>query len=194
MAETEKVLYINLMGCAGFEELFNEEYKENLGDFLFYLRQKEKNLKLRFEGMIYQFGKVHYIPPVFFGEILSEANEEDYKILFRWILEETEYERIVIDFGSMVQGFFRLLQGCDKIYCLSREDVLTKSRVKQFMQCMKEYRDDHFMEKLEMLPLTQQCVMVATQQNMLQELEWGEFGTYLRTQFKGEQRIAGTGK
>ena len=194
MAETEKVLYINLMGCAGFEELFNEEYKENLGDFLFYLRQKEKNLKLRFEGMIYQFGKVHYIPPVFFGEILSEANEEDYKILFRWILEETEYERIVIDFGSMVQGFFRLLQGCDKIYCLSREDVLTKSRVKQFMQCMKEYRDDHFMEKLEMLPLTQQCVMVATQQNMLQELEWGEFGTYLRTQFKGEQRSAGTGK
>lgn len=194
MAETEKVLYINLMGCAGFEELFEEKYKENLGDFLFYLRQKEKNLKLRFEGMIYQFGKVHYIPPVFFGEILSEADKEDYRRLFCWLLEETEYERIVIDFGSMVQGFFHLLRGCDKIYCLSREDVLTRSRVKQFLQCIKEYRDENFMEKIKMLPLTQQYVIAAAKQDVLQELEWGEFGIYLRAQFKGEQRIAGTGE
>lgn len=192
MAETEKVLYINLMGCAGFEELFSEEYKENLGDFLFYLRQNEKNLKLRLEGMTYQFEKVHYIPPVFFGEILAEATKEDYRKFFRWLAKETDYEQVVIDFGAMVQGFFQLLQECDRIYCLSREDVLTKSRVKQFMQCVAAYKDENFMGKIQLLPLMHQNMSVAGKQDFLQDLEWGEFGTYLRVQFKGEQRFAGT--
>ena len=192
MAETEKVLYINLMGCAGFEELFSEEYQETFGDFLFYLRQNAKNLKLRFEGMIYRFGKVDYIPPVFFGEILAEAKEDDYKAFFRWLVTETDYERIVVDFGSMVQGFFHLLQGCDKIYCLSREDFVTKSRVKQFMQCVAEYDDENFLGKIDMLSLSHLCVPSSGKQDFMQELEWGEFGTYLRTRFEGEQRFAGT--
>ena len=32
-AAKERVLYLNLMECAGFEELFEEKYKENIGDF-----------------------------------------------------------------------------------------------------------------------------------------------------------------
>ena len=109
-AAKERVLYLNLMGCAGFEELFEEKYKENIGDFLFYLRRQEKNLRLRFESMLHQFGGVDYLPPVFFGEILREAGKEDYQALLVWLLAETDYDVIVWDLGGMFAGFFDLLE------------------------------------------------------------------------------------
>lgn len=191
-AETKRVLYLNLMECAGFELLFGEEYKENIGDFLFYLRQEEKNLKFHFESMLYHFGDVDYIPPVFFGEILQEAEKQDYLKLFDWLVKETDYEVIVLDFGGMVQGFFDLLQKCSKIYCLTREDYGVKCRLQQFLQCAEQYQEMNLMERVKVLPAGVQCVAAQGSGNLMQELEWGELGDYIRMQFMGEESFEGT--
>lgn len=192
LAGTKRVLYLNLMECAGFEGLFGEEYKENIGDFLFYLRQKEKNLKIHFESMLYQFGNVDYIPPVFFGEILQEAESRDYLALLDWVVQETEYEDIILDFGGMVPGFFEMLEKCSKIYCLTREDYGAKSRLQQFLQCVEQYGEAALLERVKVLPIAVQCVISQGTGNLMQELEWGELGDYIRMQFMGEIKVDGT--
>ena len=184
-AETERVLYLNFMDCAGFAGLFGEEYREDMGDFLFYLRQEEKNLKLRFESMLHQFGEVSYLPPVFFGELLREAESSDYQRLLEWLQKETDYDVLVLDFGGMLSGFFEMLMQCKEIYCLTREEAGAKNRLKQFLQCAKEYGEASFLERIKVLPVTMQCTISSGNGGFMQELEWGEFGDYIRKQFTG---------
>ena len=187
-AKKERVLYLNLMECAGFEALFLEEYRENIGDFLFFLRRQEKNLRLRFEGMLHQFGEVDYLPPVFFGEILGEAAKEDYENLLKWLLSETEYNVIVLDIGVMFTGFFDLIGQCSEIYCLTRENQGAKNRYDQFLQCVDAYGGNTLKERIHTVPVAGQCV-VAPGKGLMQELEWGEFGDYIRKQFTGGSKI-----
>ena len=171
-AAKERVLYLNLMECAGFEELFEEKYKENIGDFLFYLRRQEKNLRLRFESMLHQFGDVDYLPPVFFGEILREAGKEDYQALLVWLLAETDYDVIAWD--------------------LTRENQGAKQRLGQFLQCVEEYGGAALRERLHLIPVSGQCV-ISQGKSLMQELEWGEFGDYIRKQLKGGANVEGAG-
>lgn len=191
-AAKEHVLYLNLMECAGFEELFEEEYKENLGDFLFYLRRQDKNLKLRFESMLHQFDEVDYLPPVFFGEILREAGKDDYEKLLAWLLSETDYEVIVFDLGGMFAGFFDLLEKSSEIYCLTRENQGAKQRLSQFLRCAEEYGGSALKEGLHIVPVSGQWV-ISQGRSLLQEIEWGEFGDYIRRQLKGEANGEGMG-
>ena len=142
--------------------------------------------------MLHQFGDVDYLPPVFFGEILREAGKEDYQALLVWLLAETDYDVIVWDLGGMFAGFFDLLEQCAEVYCLTRENQGAKQRLGQFLQCVEEYGGAALRERLHLIPVSGQCV-ISQGKSLMQELEWGEFGDYIRKQLKGGANVEGAG-
>ena len=64
LAKERAVLYLNLEEYSGFEELFQKGFPYNLSDLLYYVRQENRNLVLKMNGMIQTIQNLDFIPPV----------------------------------------------------------------------------------------------------------------------------------
>ena len=64
LAKERAVLYLNLEEYSGFEELMGKGFSQNLSDLLYYVRQENKNLIHRMNGMVQTVNNLDYIPPV----------------------------------------------------------------------------------------------------------------------------------
>ena len=109
-----------------------------------------------------------------------------------WLLAETDYDVIVWDMGGLFAGFLDLLEQCAEIYCLTWENLGAKQRLGQFLQCVEEYGGAALRERLHLIPVSGQCV-ISQGKSLMQELEWGEFGDYIRKQLKGGANVEGAG-
>lgn len=187
----KKVLYLNLMECSGFEMLFDETYKNNLGDLLYYLRQNKDGGTFHFEEMIYSMEEIDYIPPVLNGEVLQEAGEADFSGMLNWILEHTTYEVIVLDLGGMIQGFFSLLGRCNRIFCITGEDYGAKCRLAQFEKCLNMHSEILLKERLQVISPRLQRQDVKGNIIEAADFEFGELGDYVRSRLIGDGKIAG---
>ena len=81
LAGKGRVLYLNLMDCAGFEERFGEQYTSDIGDLIYYAKTAENRFEHKLHSMIYRRGAVDYVPPARNPENMHEALFEDYERL-----------------------------------------------------------------------------------------------------------------
>ena len=179
LSEKRRVLYLNFMDCAGFGSLLGEEYQGDLGDLLYYVKTGQERLSGRLSGMIYQLGRISYIPPAVNPENLHEADREDYERLLRFLTDKTDYETIVLDFGAMLPGFGELLARCDRILCPVRECEITGGRVREFQRYLSLEHSDTLQERTKFVSLSDTCRVSETLLDAKTRIFSGESGENL---------------
>ena len=181
LAEKKRVLYLNLMDCAGFEGLFGESYTVDLGDLLYFARKGGERFFQKLGMMLYKTGDADYIPPAHNPEVLHEATKEDYEQLLALLCEKTDYQTIVIDFGVVIPGFAELMQRFEKLYCPVSEGELNVSRIRHFERYLSG-DGEQLGEKIQYLKLQEQTGQSGGLLRLKQQIFWGEFGESLKRQ------------
>ena len=144
-AKREKVLYLNLEEYAGLPQEKEEEL--DLGDMLYYIRQGNGNLGIRLTSAVKMMDGLGYLPSIPFPPDLREVSFEEWEQLLKQIMETSVYERVILDLGESVQGLYRLLQMCDRVYMPVLEDDISLRKLEQYERTITELQLEHLARK-----------------------------------------------
>lgn len=178
-AKEEKVLYINLLEFSGFTEVFGAaEY--DLEDVILQVRGAETKVE-RFLACIYEREGFSYISPMQNPENVREITSEDVRCLLEFVAEYTDYQTVILDIGLNVSDLAGVLLNCDRIFCLGKRGYLFETQMRQFFSYMEKIVDTAFIERIKQVELPGQAKVVCGGVNLLEQLDWGEFGDFVRS-------------
>lgn len=178
MARTEKVLYLNFEDFSGFSRLTGEHYDRDLSDVIYMYRQQTCSW-LNLKTAVYSWGDLDYIPPVRYGEDLSQADPEEMAGMIRMIAADSGYEKILVDLAQMGKGSLSILQICQVIYMPVRDDYISTAKVEEFEDYVKAAGGERILERIRKLRLPHNGLQVR-RENYMEQLLWGELGDYVR--------------
>lgn len=137
LAREKKVLYLNLEEYAGYEKT---EESLNLGDLLYYMQQKDGAFGMRLQGAVQRDEVLDYIPPISSALDLKEVSVSQWQELLGKIVENSTYEQIILDVGECVQGLFRLLETCERVYMPVLMDEISQRKIRQYEETIRRLK------------------------------------------------------
>ena len=126
-AKDKKTLYLNLEEYASCGE-----EGAGLGEILYYMKQGNRNLRMRLEAAVREKDGYAYLLPVEMAEDLKEISAVEWQAFFHEIIEVAGYERIILDIGECIQGLFDILELCDCIYMPVLRDEISERKLQRF--------------------------------------------------------------
>ena len=147
LAKEKKVLYLNLEPYSGFEYLLQKTYDHDLMDLLFFLKEGKEKFRLRMESMLESIGGLDYIPPVFCFPEMEEIDFSLWHQLLERIVEETDYEIVVIDLTEYTRGLLSLLEICDEIFTCLPGDRLSLARAEHYESVLNHMKKGYLLER-----------------------------------------------
>ena len=178
MARQEAVLYMNLEEYSGFSRLVCGDYRADLSDVLYLYRQGTYNW-MRLKSMVHNWGSMDYIPPVRYGEDLSQVTPEEMAMLIDRIARESGYDKVVVDVGQMGRGALPVLSVCDVVYMPVREDCVSAAKIEEFEEYLEAADDGSVRERIQKLKLPRMGSVIR-REGYLEQLLFGELGDFVR--------------
>lgn len=183
LAESRKVLYINLIENSGFLEMFDLPAGYDMGDIILRLRNKQF-LAETFLKCLYELDKVHYIQPFHNLENLKDFSVQDYLELLKYLEESTDFEAVIFDFGEGMGQFSQKLQACQSIYCPVKAGYYYQCRTHEFLTYMQNCCPNIAEEQFHVMNLPFSAKQIRGG-DVRKQLLWSEFGDYVRAYLDG---------
>lgn len=180
LVQREKVLYVNLKECAGFKGWFQQEYERDLLDVMYLCLNDGVNVSRCISSALYAIEGVDYIPPAEDGGCLGEISAQDYLKFIKLLGESSGYEVIMLDFGMMVPGFFRLLEMCSRVYVVTEPGEMQLAPLEQFQQMASRQKEAELEGKLVYLSLPPVNTGLCQGVGKMQQWLWGAMGDFSR--------------
>lgn len=179
LAESQKVLYLNLMEHSGFYRLTNTKASEDIGDLLYGMMQEGHDFAAELHRVRQTYRDFDYIPPVVNPEHLSEISKTLFEKLLLELRNRSGYDAILIDFGMVFLGFAEMIQVFGSFYCLGREGVVNHYRLEEFIQYL-EKEGEHTKTNMNRLILPERMSFLEDG-NPLDNGLYGSMGDYIRS-------------
>lgn len=145
MAEKHPTLYLSFEYYGGYAQWENC-IEDGLAKLLYYLPE-EKGFQTRIKAVTNRIGGLDYITPMINGQnLLFVTGSEWTKLLYK-IAESGAYEYIILDLSESIQGLFDILQMCERIYTIEKDDAAAKSKVLQYEQLLSMQKLNCLREK-----------------------------------------------
>lgn len=147
MAEEKHLLYMNLEPVPVFQELLAENNgREGISELIYYIKQRSRNLGARM-GMMVIKRDFDYLLPAATPIEIGELNEEEWQFCLDSIKNETDYERVIVDFGPSVPPAV-LLDVCTKWLIIGENAPWEMRMIRQFRKILKRLADRDFDGKI----------------------------------------------
>ena len=127
-AKQWQTLYINMEEYPALGE--KDEEGINLGDLLYYAKQGSSNFAAKIRAGAKTVDGMDYLLPIPVLLDLKEISCEEWELLLEQIVKNSAYERIVLDLGESIQGLFRILEMCNRVYMPILRDPVSEQKVK----------------------------------------------------------------
>lgn len=143
LAREHSVLYLNFEHYAGIAELMPDMQTLDMADLLYFLNADKDKFLLRMQTICRHVGNLDYIPPMKSGQNLLTITAAEWMKLLQKIEELGGYEYVILDLSESMQGLFDILRICKRIFTLTREDRIARSKLLQYEQLLSlcEYGD-----------------------------------------------------
>lgn len=151
LAEKQKTLYINMEGYSGFREFFQTDYSRDLSDILFRVCEGKKNSMLKLSETVRRMGNLYYIPPVLSPMDFAEMRFDDWESFIKGLVEYTDYENIIFDFGENISHILYLLGECHIIFMPDIKDSIAHAKMVQFEKSLYLLNKENLREKINMI-------------------------------------------
>lgn len=181
LAEDKRVLYVNMGEWAGLGAWLGQEYRRDLADLMYLLSGCGNQVQGLLESVVHSVNRMDYIPPMADAQLLCQAGQEDYQALLTLLIEKTDYEVILLDFGVMIPGFFRLLDQCSRIYGILDQGALAMGQRRQFEEGMIRCGAEQLAEKMEYISFSMEDMQVIEEEPSLSRWLYGVLGDRART-------------
>lgn len=135
-AAGQKVLYLNLRAFAGFEKLLHTQYEADVTDYFYFVLQYADKALYKLEGMRKSVGGLDYLPPALDYADLLQITGQQWETTIDTLLENGNYEVIILDISEICQGFYQLLARSDDIIFLtgnSRQAEAVKAQYEKLL-------------------------------------------------------------
>lgn len=152
LAENQNVLYLNLEECSGFKELLGGSHW-NLSDLIYFLRQNKTPFLYRLNSMVQKLDRMDYIPPCEYYTDFRQITMEEWQKLLHLIRMQSSYDFIILDMGNILGHETDLLRQCDGIYVPIRQDIISQSKINQWMNGIQILDNMDILEKIQKLEL-----------------------------------------
>lgn len=141
-AKNRKTLYINLEQFPGIYYETVTDKERGMSDLIYYLKQKKNNLIALLESMTCKMGNLHYIMPIQHYSDLYELNVEDIRQLLGELKSKSDFEVVILAMDFVHNITLDLLEGCEKVFLPTNEDVLIKGKETSFYHMLKMEEKD----------------------------------------------------
>lgn len=134
LSERARTLYVNLEGFSGFSGALQQQYREDMSDLLYYIRQKKHSIAVKLEGMVCALGKLDYLPPFGSPPDMLEISGGEWLNMIDVITESGVYGYVILDMGAGIRGLPAILERCQSIYVPGLQNVLGNQKNEEFMK------------------------------------------------------------
>lgn len=143
LADGHKTLYLNFEHYAGITELLPDLQMRDLADLLYFLSSDKDKFLFRLGTILGKKGNLDYVPPMKAGQNLIAVTAQEWHDLLEKIAELGTYEYVILDLSESMQGLFDILRSCSKIFTLTKDDRVARSKILQYEQMLTlcEYED-----------------------------------------------------
>lgn len=176
LARRYKTLYLNFEAYSGLGRMLNREFKSDISDLAYYFNCAREKLFYRLESMKESINGMDFIPPAEIYQSLAGIRGTQWIDLFREIEKVSEYEFLILDLSDSLMDLWEVLQSCDDIYTIVREDALALAKVEQYEKALEEmkYGDITTKTKKWNLPVFKRLPL------HFGELTYGELAGYIK--------------
>lgn len=186
LGETQKVLYVSLMGNSGFYGLIKSESCEDIGDLIYGMMQKGHDFAAGLHRVRQSCRNFDYIPPAVNPEHLAEISRPMYEKLLAALKGRSGYDVVLVDFGTIFLGFAEMMPFFESFYCLGKEGMVNRLRTEEFLDYLGK-EGEHTTAHLNRLLLPGQ-IQAAGEANPLENSLYGGIGDYIRSCLFGGMR------
>ena len=132
-AKKKRVLYLNLEEYAGM----TVEEGLTLGDIIYYMKQGNGNLAIRLQAAVRKNEELDYLIPIPMLQDIKEVSAKEWEMLLKELVENSKYEMVILDMSESLQGFYHILERCNRIYMPILEDQISQNKLKQYDENLK---------------------------------------------------------
>lgn len=136
LAKEKRVLYLNFEPYSGFEYMMQRSYEHDLMDILFFLKEDSQKFRMKLDSIIERVGQLEYIPPVFCYPDMEEVDNSMWQRLLKRIVNEMDYEILILDMTEHIRGMFSMLEVCDEIYSCLPEHGFAMAKLEQYKKLL----------------------------------------------------------
>ena len=134
LAESGRVLYLNLSACSGMNELFGTDGGMDLGDLIAKQRREEE---FSLDAYVRRLGQADAILPPANPLILGEISSEDMNCLVERICRESSCDFVVAAFGTACCGMDHILYHSEQIFQLTGSGSLQAFSRKEWLRLLR---------------------------------------------------------
>lgn len=147
LAKKSKTLYLNFECFSGFEMLLGRRFGGNMTDVLYYYDCAKEKLSYKLESVVQKMGELYFIPPAASYEDFQGIKEEEWLSVITEIAQTGGYETVLLDLTEQVRGIYPLLEACDTIYTLIKDDRMAKAKLAQYELMLEQETYQKIREK-----------------------------------------------
>lgn len=143
LAEEKRTLYVSFECFSGLENLMGKKFGGNMTDLLYFYECDKEKLPYRLESIVHNLGGLDMVPPAESFEDFYEISPQVWVMILQEIAKAGDYDVLILDLTEQVRGLFQLLESCDKIYTLIKDDRMAKAKLAQYELLLQkgEYQD-----------------------------------------------------
>lgn len=175
-AEHTRTLYLDYTYYNGY---FDADV-EDVGDLFYELHKQSKPAGAILAAMVQKFGPLDYLPPVRMQMDLDDLTGEDFTELLQRILQESEYELVVLNMPVRPR-FLRAVYGCcSNMYSLQREGILYERAQTRLLEDLRLESGQAQLSNLQIVPMPAISGSFSMDESMYEELLFGEMAAFIR--------------
>lgn len=175
-AEHTRTLYLDYTYYSGYFDAGAED----VGDLFYELHKQSKPVGAILAAMVQRFGSLDYLPPVRMQMDLDDLTGEDFTELLQRILQESEYELVVLNMPVRPR-FLRAVYGCcSNMYSLQREGTLYERAQTRLLEDLRLESGQAELSNLQIVPMPAISGSFSMDESMYEELLFGEMAAFIR--------------
>ncbi len=127
------------------------------------------------QSVLHQTEYFDYVLPPENPQDLYEIREEDLACVLTQLQEQTEYQKIIWNCGSLNQSAQQVMECCSKVFCIVKENAFGKYRKLELDAFLKKEKRQRLREKVKYL-----CPQIGSSgfvqgSSVLTQLQSGDF-------------------
>ena len=177
-----RTLYLDFTYYNGFFDIASED----VGDLFYELHKQSVSMGAILMATVQRFGSMDYLPPVRTQMDLDDLTGEDFTGLLQRVLQESEYELVVLNMPVRPRFLRAVYDCCSRVYSLRREGVLYERAQARLLEDLRLESGQTELSNLKVVPMPAISGSFSMDESMYEELLFGEMAAFIRQMLSEE--------
>lgn len=156
LGKSGRTLLLDLQSYSAHKEQQGGTELWDLSDIIYFLRQGKQTFLYKLGSIVRKADHYDYILPMQSIADLRSVTAPEWSGLLEKLAEDSDYQKVVIDFGTDICGLFQLLSQCTRVYMPVFNDYASKRKVENFFWILEDESFEEIIHNIQEIYLPEQ--------------------------------------